>query len=209
MKKILLVLMVMILIVICLAGCTSAPTSSSQKDAANTLKIGDKQVQMQPTPTDLGPSIARYLLIRRAYWLNGDFGKSFAVPCPVPSLPVGQVKVYSAGVLIFVEPAVGGIVSRDTYLTPDSEYFERAMGDSSNNPDNSWLPDVDGTYGTNGGGYFWILPDGTPHEWGGNDVYFTPTPGEVLAPTQYHAFVTAPDWAIELQKEKNGTVGGQ
>jgi len=180
-------------------GCGASMPSTSRQDTVATLEIGSKQVAGQPTPTDLGKSIARYLLIRRAYWLNGDFAKAFAYPCPVPTLPLGQVEIYSGGALIKSEPVVGAVVSRETYLTPDSEYFELAYGGSYTSY-NKWLPDVDGTYGSNGGGVFWFTPDGEMHEWGGTDVFFRPSMGETLTPKQYVEFTTAPDWAEDMVK---------
>ena len=183
--KTMLLVTLLVVFVFLAAGCERTP-SSTRQDVTNTLEIGNTQVAKQPTPTDLGPSITRYLLIRRAYWLNGDFGKAHMVPCPVAALPLGQVSIYSQGVLLYTSPVVGTVVSQDTYLTPDSEYYERS---TSYSYINNWLPDVDGTFGSNGGGIFWFEPSGVMRVWGGNEYDYISAPNEVLPPVQYQKFV--------------------
>jgi len=54
----------------------------------------------------------------------------------------------------------------NSYLTPDSEYYER-NGGGSTSYNNNWLPDVDGAYGTNENGIFFFTASGIYMEFGG------------------------------------------
>ena len=58
-KKVLATAMLFVLVAF-LTGCEAAPVASTRQDVQNTLAIGNRQVETQPTPTDLGPSITRY-----------------------------------------------------------------------------------------------------------------------------------------------------
>ena len=58
--------------------------------------------------------------------------------------------------------------SLNSYLTPDSEYYERTFSTSGTN---SWLADVDGSYGENDNGIFFFTPDGKYIEWTGTYLY--------------------------------------
>jgi len=174
-------LVALILITMIIAtGCDD--TTSTFNDIQNTVDIGDTQSKYIPTPTDLGPSITRWVLSLRAYTLNGEPEKALSKPCPIPMLPLGQIEIYSAGTLVKTTTFVGGVVSRDTFLTPDSEYYEKLNSTYGNN---KWIPDVDGTYGSNNGGVFWFGPDGNMYEWGGEEVFISYVPGEVIPPTQF------------------------
>jgi hypothetical protein len=58
----------------------------------------------------------------------------------------------------------------NSFLTPDSEYYERDMG-ASGIYHNKWLADVDGSYGENDSGIFFFTPDGKYVEWSGDYLY--------------------------------------
>lgn len=76
----------------------------------------------------------------------------------------------------------GKVSSLNSYLTPDSEYYEKYTGSSSNNGwNNNWLADVDGSYGENDNGIFFFTPDGKYIEWTGTYLY-SDIPFEVEAP---------------------------
>ena len=64
----------------------------------------------------------------------------------------------------------GKVSSLNSYLTPDSEYYEMDMGRSSI-VDNTWLADVDGSYGSNDNGIFFFTTDGKYVEWSGDYLY--------------------------------------
>ena len=51
-----------------LTGCEEIGSSN---DVSNTLDVGSKLSENQPTPTDIDYSLERYNLIKRAYWVNG------------------------------------------------------------------------------------------------------------------------------------------
>ncbi len=73
----------------------------------------------------------------------------------------------------------GKVSSRNSYLTPDSEYYEYSGGESR--VKNEWLADVDGTYGENDSGIFFFTPDGKYIEWTG-DYLYSDIPFEVEDP---------------------------
>ena len=67
----------------------------------------------------------------------------------------------------------------NSFLTPDSEYYEYSAGQYSKT--NAWLSDVDGSYGENDTGIFFFTPDGKYVEWSGIYLY-SDIPFEVSAP---------------------------
>jgi hypothetical protein len=74
----------------------------------------------------------------------------------------------------------GKVSSLNSYLTPDSQYYEIATGVNGTYYSN-WLADVDGTYGTNDNGIFFFTPDGKYIEWTGTYLY-SDIPFEVDSP---------------------------
>lgn len=58
----------------------------------------------------------------------------------------------------------------NSFLTPDSEYYEIDI-ESGSYRDNNWLADVDGSYGENDNGIFFFTPDGKYIEWTGIYLY--------------------------------------
>ena len=73
----------------------------------------------------------------------------------------------------------GKVSSLNSFLTPDSEYYEEGGGEWSF--ENKWLADVDGSYGENDNGIFFFTPDGKYVEWSGIYLY-SDIPFEVEAP---------------------------
>ena len=71
--------------------------------------------------------------------------------------------------MIFGKFVVDGKVSSlNSYLTPDSEYYDIQKSTSYYN---EWLADVDGSYGANDEGIFFFTPDGRYIEWTGDYLY--------------------------------------
>lgn len=169
MKKILIVLITIILAMTCLIGCEKS-FSGTKADTQNTLTVGGKLAHNQPTPTDINYSLERYNLIRRAYWVNGQREKAIALPCPITK-PLGYIVLLTeSGAVLGTFVVDGKVSSLNSYLTPDSEYYEK-NGGSSTIHTNNWLPDVDGTYGSNDTGIFFFTPDGKYIEWTGTYLY--------------------------------------
>lgn len=170
--------------IVTLCGCDAEYTTDGSKaDVINTQKAASNLQENQPTPTDISYSLERYNLIRRAYWVNGQREKANALPCEVVK-PLGYVVLLTEGGSIVGNFIVDGKVSSlNSYLTPDSEYYEQEYwsdGDSLNGP-NKWLADVDGSYGENDNGIFFFTPDGKYVEWSGIYLY-SDIPFEVDAP---------------------------
>lgn len=178
MKKIFLLIPIIILGAIFLVGCTGE-TTSTKEDITSTLDIGNKLAESQPTPTDIDYSLERYNLIRRAYWVNGQREKANTLICEIEK-PLGYIALFldngaCAGKFI----VDGKVSSLNSFLTPDSEYYEKdtdyGSGDSNANwgdrYSNKWLPDVDGSYGLNDNGIFFFTPDGKYIEWTGVYLY--------------------------------------
>ena len=177
-----LILLVAILAV-SMTGCEfdeDATSNGSEADAVNTQKAADKLQHNQPTPTDIEYSLERYNLTRRAYWVNGQREKANTLPCPVEK-PLGYVILLTEGGSIVGKFTVDGKVSSlNSFLTPNSEYYELVTG-SSATYENKWLADVDGSYGENDNGIFFFTPDGKYVEWSGIYLY-SDIPFEVSAP---------------------------
>ena len=74
----------------------------------------------------------------------------------------------------------GKVSSLNSFLTPDSEYYEMNYGGEWTEY-NNWLPDIDGSYGENDSGIFFFTPDGKYIEWTGTYLY-SDIPFEVSDP---------------------------
>lgn len=173
MKKIFATIMVVFMLIM-MAGCGMSDTSSysygSEMDTAATQEIADKLQINQPTPKDIDYSLERYNLIRRAYWVNGQREKANMLPCEIEK-PLGYIILLTDNGAVVGKFIVDGKVSSlNSFLTPDSEYYER----DTNIPtraDNDWLADVDGSYGENDNGIFFFTPDGRYIEYTGIYLY--------------------------------------
>lgn len=153
-------------------GCDDT-ASSTEQDVANTLATGNKLVANQPTPTDIDYSLERYNLIKRAYWVNGMRDKARALPSPIADMPLGYIVLLTnSGAVVGKFTVDGKVSSLNSFLTPDSEFYECA-GEYCDglNSDNEWLPDVDGSYGSNDSGIFFFTTDGKYVEWTGTYLY--------------------------------------
>lgn len=168
MKKIVSILLLVAITICMLAGCDSdyqEQTSDVEKQHSITKELQ----QSQPTPTDIDYSLERYNLIRRAYWVNGQREKALSLPCPVEK-PLGYVVLMLEGVGVVGNYVIDGKVSSlNSFLTPDSEYYEYSAGETSKK--NNWLADVDGSYGENDNGIFFFTTDGKYIEWTGTYIY--------------------------------------
>ena len=157
------------------AGCGSESIASggawnAASDIANTKAVADNLVKNQPTPTDINYSLERYNLTRRAYWVNGQREKANAMVCPVEK-PLGYIVLVTEGGAVLGSYIVDGKVSSlNSYLTPDSEYYELVYGGESSEK-NKWIADVDGSYGENDSGIFFFTPNGNYMEWTGTYLY--------------------------------------
>ena len=172
--KLICVLMCLILLEGCLWGCTETTTAAggSEQDKENTMDAADVLQTNQPTPTDINYSLERYNLIRRAYWVNGQREKANTLICEVEK-PLGYVVLISGNTIIGSFVVDGKVSSLNSYLTPDSEWYEQCYwsdGDSYCGA-NDWIADVDGSYGENDAGIFFFTPDGKYIEWTGTYLY--------------------------------------
>lgn len=152
---------------------TGCEESSSGKDAQSTIDVGNKLSKNQPTPTDIDYSLERYNLIKRAYWVNGMRDKANSLPNPIADMPLGYIVLLTESGSVVGKFIVDGKVSSlNSYLTPDSEFYE-CIGSycEGGNYNNHWLPDVDGSYGSNDNGIFFFTTDGKYVEWTGTYLY--------------------------------------
>lgn len=179
MKKFFAIILALVVLACCMVGCDDYETSGSQSDKTATLEVADKLQTNQPTPTDIEYSLERYNLIRRAYWVNGMRERANALPCEVEK-PLGYIVLFTeSGAVVGSFIVDGKVSSLNSFLTPDSEYYEKYLGGDSGKNDtssvdrwsNKWLADVDGSYGTNDNGIFFFTPNGQYIEWTGTYLY--------------------------------------
>ena len=156
------VILVLALLLVSLCSCAE---SGARQDVRNTVELADKLQENQPTPNDIEYSLERYNLIRRTYWVNGMRERAASLPCEVER-PLGYIVLFSGNAAVGQFVVDGKVSSLNSFLTPDSEYYER---NSSYN--NRWLADVDGSYGENDIGIFFFTPDGKYIEWSGDYLY--------------------------------------
>ena len=165
-----------------LVGCdidTTTTSNGSQQDVINTKNTANILQANQPTPTDIEYSLERYNLIRRAYWVNGQREKANALPCEIEK-PLGYIVLFAGNTVVGNFVVDGKVSSLNSFLTPDSKYYEAAMGTSCIN-NNEWLADVDGSYGENDSGIFFFTVDGKYIEYSG-DYLYSDIPFEVKSP---------------------------
>ena len=171
--KIALAVTLMVVIAVAFTGCdfldTYSTVGGTAADTANTTKVADTLATNQKTPTDINYSLERYNLIRRAYWVNGQREKANTLVCTVEK-PLGYIVLFAGNTVVGRFVVDGKVSSLNSYLTPDSEYYEIAYGGTSYST-NKWLADVDGTYGENDNGIFFFTPDGKYIEWTGEYLY--------------------------------------
>ena len=170
MKKIVLVLIILGCVVALCACDEAKKTSGSTADIQATRNVANVLQSNQPTPTDIDYSLERYNLIRRAYWVNGQREKAANVLCAVQK-PLGYIVLFTENGAVVGRFVVDGkVTSLNSYLTPDSEYYE--YSGSSGSYANKWLADVDGSYGSNdANGIFFFTTDGKYIEWTGDYLY--------------------------------------
>lgn len=178
MKKFIVILMIVISVIpvsIMFNSCTTVATtvSGSEQDVMSQKKAANRLQYNQPTPTDIDYSLERYNLIRRAYWVNGQREKANALPCAIEK-PLGYIVLFTeSGAVVGSFIVDGKVSSLNSFLTPDSEYYEQEYGSNgySFGDGNDWLADVDGSYGENDNGIFFFTPDGKYIEWTGTYLY--------------------------------------
>lgn len=168
---ILIMLAVAAVMLVALTSCEDTPTSGTRADINKTQETANKLQSNQPTPTDIDYSLERYNLIRRAYWVNGQREKANTLPCAVEK-PLGYIVLFTeSGAVVGSFVVDGKVSSLNSFLTPDSEYYEIDNEFRSVLSDNHWLADVDGSYGENDAGIFFFTPDGKYIEWTGTYLY--------------------------------------
>lgn len=152
-----------------LMGCEDT-VSGTKADRVNTLNVASTLQENQPTPTDINYSLERYNLIRRAYWVNGQREKAISLPCEIQK-PLGYITLFTeSGDVVGTFTVDGKVSSLNSYLTPDSEYYE--YSGSSGTYRNDWLADIDGSYGENDkDGIFFFTTDNKYLEWTGTYLY--------------------------------------
>lgn len=181
-KKSIILGIILTAIMLFLTGCSEEirQTSGTKADTTATKQIADSLSSRQPTPTDIEYSLERYNLIRRAYWVNGQREKANTVVCPVEK-PLGYIVLFAGNTVVNSFIVDGKVSSLNSYLSPDSEYYEYVYGGSYREY-NRWLADVDGSYGENDNGIFFFTPNGNYIEWTGEYLY-SDIPFEVKKPT--------------------------
>lgn len=165
-----------------MVGCDidmTTTSNGSQQDIINTKNTANILQANQPTPTDIEYSLERYNLIRRAYWVNGQREKANALPCEIEK-PLGYIVLFAGNTVVGNFVVDGKVSSLNSFLTPDSKYYEADMCTSRIN-NNEWLADVDGSYGENDSGIFFFTVDGKYIEWSG-DYLYSDIPFEVKSP---------------------------
>ena len=169
--RIIAICLVVVFLAFALAGCIFDETTASgqQQDKDRTYQVAGTLQNKQPTPTDIEYSLERYNLIRRAYWVNGQREKAATVECPMEK-PLGYIVLFAGNATVGSFVVDGKVSSLNSYLTPDSEFYELAYGGTSTYG-NKWLADVDGSYGANDDGIFFFTPDGKYIEWTGDYLY--------------------------------------
>ena len=160
---------VAVLALLVLTGCSDIPIAKDTKaDVQAQIAVANVLASNQSTPTDINYSLERYNLIRRAYWVNGQREKANALVCAIEK-PLGYIVLFAGNTVVGNFIVDGKVTSLNSFLSPDSEYYEYSYGEHRTY--NKWLADVDGSYGENDNGIFFFTPDGKYVEWTGEYLY--------------------------------------
>lgn len=179
MKKLIATVLALIITISVTSSCEANSTpSGSRADVNATIEKANDLQSAQPTPTDISYSLERYNLIRRAYWVNGQREKANMLVCEIEK-PLGYIVLFAGNTTVGSFIVDGKVSSLNSFLTPDSEYYEHSGGEYKSW--NRWLADVDGSYGENDNGIFFFTPDGKYVEWSGEYLY-SDIPFEVSEP---------------------------
>lgn len=158
-----------VLALLTLTGCSDTPIAKDTKaDVQTQIAVANVLAGNQSTPTDINYSLERYNLIRRAYWVNGQREKANALICAIEK-PLGYIVLFAGNTVVGNFIVDGKVTSLNSFLSPDSEYYEYSYGEHRTY--NKWLADVDGSYGENDNGIFFFTPDGKYVEWTGEYLY--------------------------------------
>lgn len=158
-----------VLALLVLTGCSDIHIAKGTKaDVQAQITVANMLTDNQPTPTDINYSLERYNLIRRAYQVNGQREKANALACAVEK-PLGYIVLFAGNTVVGNFIVDGKVTSLNSFLSPDSEYYEYSYG--KHQTYNKWLADVDGSYGENDDGIFFFTPDGKYIEWTGEYLY--------------------------------------
>lgn len=176
MKKRIALVLSLVLIILVFTGCeyddSMASANGTKQDVFKTQANAMSLAERQPTPSDIEYSLERYNLIRRAYWVNGMRERANTLPCEIEK-PLGYIILFSGNATVGSFVVDGKVSSLNSYLTPDSEWYEQEYWTEgvSRRGANDWLADVDGSYGENDSGIFFFTPDGKYIEWSGDYMY--------------------------------------
>lgn len=155
-------------VVLTLAACDDSTPNATKVDISKTQAISASLAENQPTPTDINYSLERYNLTKRAYWVNGQREKALSLETPIVR-PLGYIVLMSGSAVVGEFTVDGKVSSLNSFLTPDSEFYEYSGGEYSAR--NNWLADVDGSYGSNDEGIFFFTTEGNYIEWSGDYMY--------------------------------------
>lgn len=169
MKKRIVLVLVLVVMMFALCSCDEYAATGTAADVATTQLNSQGLAARQPTPSDIEYSLERYNLIRRAYWVNGMRERAITLPCEIDK-PLGYIVLFAGNATVGSFIVDGKVSSLNSYLTPDSEYYELVYGGTYTR-ENKWLADVDGSYGENDNGIFFFTPDGKYVEWTGEYLY--------------------------------------
>lgn len=184
MKKRIALFVVLVVMAFALCSCDGATVASgTSADVAQTRANANGLASRQPTPSDIEYSLERYNLIRRTYWVNGMRERANTLPCEIEK-PLGYIVLFSGNAIVGSFVVDGKVSSLNSFLTPDSEYYELVYGGTYQR-ENKWLADVDGSYGENDSGIFFFTPDGKYIEWSG-DYLYSDIPFTVDAPMVHY-----------------------
>lgn len=166
-KKLLVVAALLIMVCLCLTGCSEPTPDASKQDINITKENAQNLAASQSTPTDIEYSLERYNLIRRAYWVNGMRERANNLPCEIEK-PLGYIVLFSGNAVVGKFVVDGKVSSLNSFLTPSVEEKKVYGHDLAITQE---LADVDGSYGENDNGIFFFTPDGKYVEWSGDYLY--------------------------------------
>ena len=170
MKKLWFIILLMVIVVATTACSEQPPVSGSAADKIAQKAVANNLANNQPTPTDINYSLERYNLIRRTYWVNGQREKANTLVCEIEK-PLGYIVLFAGNATVGRFVVDGKVSSLNSFLTPDSDYYELVYNGTGYTKYNNWLADVDGSYGENDNGIFFFTPDGKYVEWTGEYLY--------------------------------------
>jgi outer membrane murein-binding lipoprotein Lpp len=153
MKRVFAVVAAVAMAALLLVGCEESPLSETLQQQNKVIAAHQSKLEANQPAPDIQFSNERANLIKRVTTFNDPNKVSYIY------------LISDTGVVMAFYTVKGKVSNLSSYLVPDQQIVDDPYNSESSQVVQA--PDIDGSYGTNGGGVFFYTTDGTYVEWNG------------------------------------------